>query len=45
MLFKALKKLKSYTIQQRVQIIELFYQNGRLVKIANKKLRNIYLFC
>jgi len=35
-------KMESYTIQQRVQIVELFYINRRLMKNIFRKLRDIY---
>jgi len=35
-------KIESYTIQQRVQIVELFYENRRSVKNVFRKLRDIY---
>jgi len=34
-------KMESYTIQQRVQIVELFYENRRSVKNVFRKLRDI----
>jgi len=35
-------KMKSYTIQQRVQIVELFYENRCSLKNVFKKLCDIY---
>jgi len=35
-------KMESYTIQQRVQIVELFYENQRSVKNVFRKLRDFY---
>ncbi|KAK4877722.1 hypothetical protein RN001_010228 [Aquatica leii] len=34
--------MASYTIQQRVQIVGLFYENQRFVKSVFRKLREFY---
>ena len=37
-----IKMESRYTIQQRVQIVELFYENQRSVKNVFRKLRDFY---